>query len=138
MALQNPQVETYYPVNTYANLANVPVMRTKAAGGPVAVRVFSRSAVTGADADYITVNLHKLSNTTHSYAAINIAVNTNITANTWQALTNNTTYTTWAADETLALTVVFGVVGNQNFGQTAGTVMYQIDYLDASYPRAFK
>ena len=136
--LQNPQIETYFPDNPDANLADVPIMRTKAVGGPVAVRVFARQAITGADANFITVNLHKLGNTTHSYAAINIAVNTNVTANTWTAITNSATYTAWDADETLALTVVFKVAAGANFGATEGTVLYQIDYLDASYPRAFK
>lgn len=134
---QNPQIATYVPVDPDANLADVPVFRAKAAGGAVAVRAFCRQAITGADADYITVNLHKLGNTTHSYAAINIAVNTNYSVNTWATLTNSSTYTSWAADETLALTVVFKT-STQNFGATQGTVFYQVDYLDAGYPRAFK
>ena len=135
---QNPRVKTYFPSNAVADLDDVPIMRTDAAGGPVAVRIFTRTAETGVDADFITVNLHKLGNTTHSYAAINIATGTNTAANAWTALTIDTTYTSWAADETLALTVVFTDEANVNFGATAGTVLYQVDYLDAGYPRAFK
>ena len=136
--LQDSRVETYFPVDPDGDLTDVPIMRTTAAGGPVAVRVFTRTTLTGATADFITVNLHKLGNTTHTYAAINVITGVNTVANTWTALTPSTTYTSWAADETLALTVVHTDAANANFGPTQGTVLYQIDYLDAGYPRAFR
>ena len=136
--IQDPRKVTYFPANTVADMDDVPLFRTTGVGGPVAVAVFPRTGETGADGDFITVNLHKLGNTTHSYAAINMATGTDTTANTWLALTPSTTYTSWAADETIALTVVFTDEANVNFGATQGTVLYQVDYLDAGYPRAFK
>jgi len=136
--LQDPRSFTYYPIDPDANLADVPLFRTTSAGGPVSVAVFPRTGETGVTADGITVNLHKLGNTTHSYAAINMITGTDTTANTWLALTPSATYTTWGADETLALTVVFLDAANVNFGATQGTVCYQVDYLDAGYPREFK
>jgi len=130
-----PEVITFIPANVKANIADVPVFRAPVAGDAVAARFFVNTAVTGNSTNYVDIKLHKLGNTTHAYAALNVIANVNINANTWQALTASSTYTTWSAGDTIALTVTFKSQGGVNFGITDDRVIYQIDVLPASYPR---
>ena len=131
----DPNRVTFIPTNSIANLADIPIFRAPVVGGLVAARVFTRTAVTGANADYIDINLHKLGNTTHSYAAINVIAGVNTTANTWLDLTLDSDYVTWDAAETIALTVTFADEANANIGAAGDNVKYQIDWLPSSYPR---
>lgn len=130
----NPNSVVVTPADPDANLDDVPVFR---APNPVYVtdaRVFSRSAVTGANADYVTVSFHELGDASNVYANVNVAAGTNITANTWQALNVNTNEANVAAGTTVAMTVVFKTTANVNFGTTADDVIYQLDYVPGSAP----
>lgn len=122
----NPTVIVITPDDPDGNLADVPVFQAPSSFSITDCEVFSRSAVTGADADYVDCKLHKLGNTTHTYAALNVKAGVNITANSWQALTLNTTSQPVTAGDTVALTVTFADAANLNFGATAGTVIWQI------------
>jgi len=122
----NPTVFVWTPDDPDANLADVPLFEAPSSFSITDFEVFSRSAVTGANADYVDMKLHKLGNTTHTYAALNVIAGVNITANTWQALTLNTTSQPVTAGDTVALSVTFKDATNLNFGATAGTVLYQL------------
>lgn len=128
----NPNITTLVPVNALVNLADLPVLRAPQAGGLVNARVFVGQAITGNNTNYVSINLHKLGNTTHSYAASNIIAGTNISVNTWHDLTASSTYNTWAAGETVSLTVAIKNHAAVNYG-TSGR--FQVDWLPASYPR---
>jgi len=122
----NPTVFAWTPDDPDANLSDVPVFKAPSSFSITDAEVFSRSAVTGTNADYIDIKLHKLGNTTHTYAALNIIAGVNISANTWKALTLNTSSQPVTAGDTVALTVTFADAANTNFGATAGTVIYQV------------
>lgn len=122
----NPTVITITPDDPDGNLADVPLFRAPSSFSITDAMVFSRSAVTGANADYVDIKVHKLGNTTHTYAALNVIAGVNITANTWQAVPLNTTSSPVTAGETVALSVTFKDAANLNFGKDAGTVIWQI------------
>lgn len=122
----NPTVITITPDDPDGNLADVPLFRAPSSFSITDAMVFSRSAVTGANADYVDIKVHKLGNTTHTYAALNVIAGVNIAANTWQAIPLNTTSSPVTAGETVALSVTFKDAANLNFGAVAGTVIWQI------------
>ena len=121
---------TLLPSNTVANIADLPVWRAPRAGGVAYAKAWIGANITGNDTNYVNVAVHKEGNTTHTYAALNIATGTNVVAS-WIDIP--ATSRVWDAGESVALSVTFGAQGDQNFGTSK--VMYQVDWLPASHPR---